>query len=335
MKKVIVVVLFIMIMATFSIPFSATEPTYVYECAKLYYPVTVDGKVDGAEWDDTTSLVVNSDNSVFKEYGRWQGGASPKSAADLSVTYKMKWDDTNLYILEQRKDNNFVKAGDSTAGTTPWNGDGTLFFLAFDASGDYKWDDAYEPFWAMAEDGKMSFALRSWLSGSFQSLQEDMGNWKTAGVYDDSTKTLTVELAIPFADIGTTSGSKSVSVGTSMRWTPIISNLDSKDDYAAFANSWDQLNFHDRFGRDDADTSEAENTAEVPANWAGMILTDVIVVEETVAEAAPEAPAAESAAPAATVAPVAAPQTMDMFTISLAAIALSGAVGTMLAKKRK
>ena len=331
MKKVIAIVLCMMMIAALSVSLSATEPTYIYECAKLYYPVTVDGKVDGAEWDDTTSLVVNADNSVFKEFGRWQGGGSPKSAADLSVTYKMKWDDKNLYILEMRQDKNFVKAGDATAGTTPWNGDGTLFFVALNSSGNYKWEDAYEPFWAMAEDGKMSFALRSWVTGSFESLQDNMGNWKTAGVYDDSTKTLTVELMIPFADIGTVSGSSSVSVGSKLRFTPILSNIDSKDDYSAFANSWDQLNFHDRFGRDDADTSEAENTAEVPVNWAGMVLTDVIVIEETIAEATPA-----DAAPVLISAPIAtAPQTMDAFTISLAAIAISGSLGALISKKKK
>ena len=83
-----------------------------------------------------------------------------------------------------------------------------------------------------------------------------MENWKGAGVYDSASKTLTVELVVPFADIGTISGSKNPVVGDMLRFTPIISNIDSADDYMTFAGSWDQLNFHDRVERGDAVTTD-------------------------------------------------------------------------------
>lgn len=328
MKKIALAALLVFALFVALFPVSALDPGYVYECAKLYYPVTIDGKVDGNEWDDAHELVVNADNSVFKEYGRWQGGGNPKSASELSVTYKFKWDDENLYILEQRYDTNFIMAGDEACGAAPWNGDGTLMFLAYNKSGEYLWEDAYEPFWAVDENGKISFALRSWVEGAFNSNQDNMENWKGAGVYDSASKTLTVELVVPFADIGTISGSKNPVVGDMLRFTPIISNIDSADDYMTFAGSWDQLNFHDRVERGDAVTTDPNGDnapTEYPINWAGMKLVEAIVSE-------PE-PAGEPEPADETSDAVAAPKTMDVaLVISFAGLAISSAV---IAVKRK
>ena len=331
MKKLIAAAIAMLMVAALVFPASALEPGYTYECAKLYYPVTVDGVVTGTEWDDANALVVNADNVTVKEYGRWQGGGHPEPASDLSVTYKFKWDETNLYILEQRYDAHFIMAGDETAGVEPWNGDGTLMFLAYNSSGTYLFADAYEPFWAMSENGEMSFALRSWLSGSFTSNQEGMENWKGAGQYDAGAKMLTVELTVPFSDIGNASGSKAVAVGANLRFTAVIPNLDTADDYKTFSGTWDQLNFHDRFGRDDADLTENENPGECPINWAGMVLTEAIVT----APAETEAPATE--APAETPADTAAPSTLDTaLLVSFAGLALStGLIAVCKGKKRK
>jgi len=323
MKKIALTVLLVLSLVATIITVSALEPGYVYECAKLYYPVTVNGKIDGNEWDDAYELVVNADNPVFKEYGRWQGGNNPKSSSELSVTYKFKWDDENLYILEQRYDTNFIMYGGPDCGTTPWNGDGTLMFLAYKTNGEeYLWEDAYEPFWAVDENGNISFALRSWIEGSWIHHQEHMENWKGAGIYDEATKTLTVELVVPFADIGTVSGSKNPKVGDMLRFTPIISNIDTVDDYGLFAGSWDQLNFHDRYNRDDKVTVDPlgnDAPTEYPINWAGMKLVEAIVSE-------PE-PAEEPTTN------VPSPKTMDVaLAFSFACLAVSSAV---IAVKRK
>lgn len=328
MKKIALTALLVFAFLFTMIPLYAAEPGIVYECAKLYYPVTVDGKVDGNEWDDAVALVVNADHPVFKEYGRWQGGNNPKSSSELSVTYKFKWDDKNLYILEQRYDTNFIMAGDETCAIAPWNGDGTLMFLAFKKNGeDYYWEDAYEPFWAVAEDGKISFALRSWVDGTFANNQENMENWKGAGNYDAASKTLTVELVVPFADIGTVSGTSNPAVGDILRFTPIIPNIDAADDYATFAGSWDQLNFHDSYNRDDVVMDDPNGTGaptEYPINWAAMKLVEAIVSEPepVVEETVTEAPAV-----------VAAPKTMDVaLALSFAGLAVSSVV---IAAKRK
>ena len=325
MKKIINAALLSIMTAIIIFPAYALEPGYTYQCAKLKNPVTVDGKVSGTEWDDANALIVNSDNETFKVYGEWQGGNNPKTAADLSVTYKLKWDDTSLYILEQRYDTKFIMAGDNTAGATPWNGDGTLMFLAYNTSGDYVWADAYEPFWAMAADGKISFGLRSWITGTFVNDQNNMENWKGAGVYDAATKTLTVELVVPFSDIGTVSGSTKPAVGANLRFTPIIANIDTADDYNTFAGSWDQLDFHDRKNTGDADTTEGTSATEYPINWAGLTLTAAIAVAET------EAPVTEAPTDGGT----AAPTTLDMsLLVSFAGLAVSAGL-IAVSKKRK
>jgi Domain of unknown function (DUF1083). len=329
MKKSFAAVLVLLLIVLLVFPVSALDPGYTYQCAKAVYPVTADGVVTGNEWDDSNALVVNADNQTFKDFGRWQGNGNNKTAADLSVTYKFKWDDTNLYILEQRMDTSFIMAGDSTAGATPWNGDGTLMFLAYNSTGTFVWADAYEPFWAMSEDGKISFGLRSWVTGTFVNDQNNMENWKGDGKYDAGTKTLTVELIVPFSDIGTVSGSKTVAVGANLRFTPIIPNIDKADDYLTFAGSWDQLNFHDRGNRTDADLTEASNPAECPINWAGMTLTDAIVSTET------EAPVTEAPAATDTTATTTAPTTMDTaLLVSFAGLALASGL-IVVSKKRK
>jgi Domain of unknown function (DUF1083). len=339
MKKITAIALVVIMALAFSVSVLAVDPGYTYEAAKLTNAVTVDGKVNGAEWDDAVALVIDADNAVFQEYGRWQGGGNNKTAAELSVTVKMKWDDKNLYILEQRKDTNFIKGGTDTAATEPWCGDGTLFFLAFNESDDYTWQDAYQPFWAMAEDGKMSFALRSWISGTFSTLQEDMDNWKTGGAYDDGTKTLTVELVIPFADIGYMSDSTKAAVGTKLRFTPIYANIDVASDYKLMSGSWDQMNFHDMVANGEADLTENSNGTEIPVNWAGIVLTDVLAKP---AEAAP-APSAEIAEEApAEVAPAeeapavtAAPETMDMTVVILLAAVAATALFAVSKKRAR
>lgn len=155
-----------------------------------------------------------------------------------------------------------------------------------------------------------------------------MENWKGAGVYDSASKTLTVELVVPFADIGTISGSKNPVVGDMLRFTPIISNIDSADDYMTFAGSWDQLNFHDRVERGDAVTTDPNGDnapTEYPINWAGMKLVEAIVSE-------PE-PAGEPEPADETSDAVAAPKTMDVaLVISFAGLAISSAV---IAVKKK
>jgi hypothetical protein len=316
-KTIIAVVLFFALTLSMSTIF-ALDPGYTYEAAKLVYPVTVDGKAAAGEWDDANALVVNADNATFKEFGRWQGGAAPKTAAELSVTYKIKWDETNLYILEERTDTNyFAPTGGALA---PWTGDGTLFFIAYN-NGDAKWANVYEPFWAQqGADGKPQVACRAYFDGTFQALDgpDYTGNWKYASTANGNVYTM--EIVIPFSDIATMGAIPAIAEGLNFYFTPVISNSDA--DYA----NWDQLNFHDRGLLPDAIVDETANPAELPKNWAGLKLTAAIVTPETAAPAATDA--STPAAPAAD-----APQTSDAMIGFAFIMMLTCAAAVTLVKK--
>lgn len=318
MKKTLIALFLILALTLSMSTVFAVEPGYTYEAAKLVYPVTFDGVVSDGEWDDAHALVVNADNATFKEYGRWQGGSAPKTAAELSVTYKIKWDETYLYVLEERMDTDYFPPTDGAL--APWTGDGTLFFIAYD-NGDAKWENVYEPFWAtVGNDGSTQVAVRAFFDGTFQSLDGDeyTGNWKYAGAAKGDVYTL--EIAIPWTDMEEFGDIPAIAEGQNFLFTPIISNSDA--DYA----NWDQLNFHDRGNLDDAVLDETTNSAELPKNWAGLTLAAAIVAPET---EAPEAETPDAETPAVPQAP----QTADAVGIALTAVLLAGAA-IVVSKKR-
>ena len=318
MKKTLVAIFLTIVLTLSMSSVFAVDPGYTYDAAKLVYPVTFDGKVTAGEWDDANALVVNADNATFKEFGRWQGGAAPKTAADLSVSYKIKWDETYLYILEERMDKDyFAPTGGALA---PWTGDGTLFFIAYN-NGDAKWANVYEPFWAtVGTEGKAQVAVRAYFDGTFQALEgaDITGNFKYAGAASGDVYTL--ELAFPWTDMAKFGDIPAIAEGLNFLFTPIISNSDA--DYT----NWDQLNFHDRGLLSDAVVDEAANSAELPKNWAGLKLTAAIVAPET------EAPVTEAPATDTPATPEA-PQTSDAIIGVALVVLLAGAAVITLSKK--
>lgn len=331
MKKTLLFTL-VLVIAALLLPMaaSAVAPTYNYEAAKLTAPVTVDGVNSPGEWDDANPLVVNSESAVFKEFGRWQGaeGNDIYGPDKLSITMKFKWDETNLYILEERFDPAYFFPADKDA-TEPWTGDGTLFFIAYD-NGDPKWAHAYEPFWVnKLADGKTDVALRAWIDGVFQMTKDPahIGNWKFAGANKDNI--YTTEIVIPWSDIKVYNPDMPAAAeGTKFRFTPIISNVSSD---VSGGTDWNQINMHDRFNRDDKVIDESDNPGELPANWAGFILTAALPVAEP--ETLPEELAAdlmpETGAKTA-------PKTGDsaIFFVVLAALALAGVISVRKARSK-
>ena len=324
MKKISTILVVALMISLLSIPFnvSAIEPTYVFDAPKLVIPVEL-GQVNPVEsWEDANVLVLDINNAILNEFGRWQGDeANDKPGADkLSVTYRIKWDETYLYIREERFDTSYHFTYDHAR--EPWIGDGTLFAFAYD-NGDPKWEHSYQPFWAnKCSDGLTHIAVRCWKDGTYGMFDEaeDIGNWKYAGT--QSGDVYTTELAVPWSDLQAyTSGMPAAAEGLKFRFAPIVPNVSTDD---AFGSDWNQMNFHDRFGRDDADTEEADNPGELPANWAGFVLGAATytppapdpepAVDETAMGGGDENVHIE---PAAVPAPVAVPQTGDVNIISI------------------
>ena len=196
---------------------SAAAPTYTYECAKLTKQVTVDGKVAAGEWDDANELVVNADNAVLEEHGLWQGG-DPRTTEQLSVTYRLKWDENNLYILEQRTDKEYT--GAATA-KEPWTCDGTLLFLAVDKGGTVTNTGRFDAFWVtQATDNTAKTAMRTYKTGAAV-VGDSSADWKFAGAKEGDVYTM--ELAIPWKDIqANMTDSFEVKAGQAFRFTPIV-----------------------------------------------------------------------------------------------------------------
>lgn len=336
MKKISIALIIALVISGLSVfNVSAADPDDVFYAPKLFYPVTADGKIDGNEWDDANEVVLEVSNPVMNAFGRYQGG-DEDFFASFKATFKIKWDEDNLYILEVREDKDkFVFDPDDAL--APWQGCGTLFFISYD-NGDPKWANAYEPFWTpKAADGKPKAALRAFhdgRDGSFSSSDEPeaIGNWKFGGtVTEGAVHTSVFEIIIPWSDIQkfqTDIGMQvPVKIGDKFKFTPITPKH-TEDGGSG------QMNYHDKYGRDDAVTDENDNPGELPINWAPMVLIDAIVAPEPEPEPEPEQPAAteapEAPAPAAPAQP--APQTGDSAMIIFAAMAL--AAGAFAAKRR-
>ena len=330
MKKLGIFIVFALVVSALAaaFPVSAIAPTYNFTAPKLVIPVEL-GKVNPVEaWDDAGVLVVNSDHEVFKEFGRWQGAEdNDKPGPDrLSVTYRLKWDETYLYIREERFDTSYHHTDDHAL--TPWNGDGTLFIFAYD-DGDPKWANCWQPFWVnKGSDGKTHVALRCWKDGSYGVFDdpEDIGDWKYAGTQDEANNMYITELAVPWAQLQAyTPGMPAAGEGSKFRFGPVIPNVSTDD---LFGEDWNQINFHDRFGRDDADLEENGNPAELPANWAGFLLGAATYAPPEPETEAPEA--APEPAPEATAAPVApapvAPSTGDAMAMLIFVIFAAAAL---------
>jgi hypothetical protein len=105
---------------------SDTDPDF----SPIPYAVTkivVDGKIDGAEWENAYKATVDR-----PQHDAFQAGTSWKSPEDFSGTYSIKWDENALYILGQVKDAT-PRMNDKEA-PEHWNGDGAEFAIALDDS---------------------------------------------------------------------------------------------------------------------------------------------------------------------------------------------------------
>ena len=330
MRKISVLIIFALIisgLAMFNV--SAVAPEWTYQCAKSVYEVNVNGVIDGNEWDDAVELIVNNDSAIFQQHGYWQNGGAdgPIPASDLSLTYKVKWDENYLYILEVRYDKYFILQDPDDSGPWPWEHSGTLFFLYYDKDGNAMtddtadWDYCYEIFWVTDGPGG-----QPWLSGrgagksQFEVGDDEMAGWKTAGSKNGDTYTF--EAAIPWSTMQATSEFPAPSEGLKLRFTPIISAFLEKP-AEKFGEKWNQLDFY-------VDTSAADN----PAGYGGLELVAAIVnPAAAVEEAAGGGEAADAEiAPVVVAATAPAVKTGDTGIIILV-IALMGSTAVIFRKR--
>ena len=213
MKKLVTAVLTAALAVT-STSFAFAAPAdQAYEAAKLKNPVTVDGKIDGAEWDDANALVVNGDTA-----GVAWATAVKYTADEFGATYKFKWDETNLYILEQRTDVDYTPATDAKK---PFTADGTLLFFVSDGTNAGRFDLFFT-------SDKAATAVRA----KDPTLPEgEVANFQIASTREGNVST--TEIIVPWADMNAKVDSKfDIKEGAEFTFTPIMPNTNQGKEFA-------------------------------------------------------------------------------------------------------
>jgi len=102
--------------------------------------ITIDGKADEAVWNaveaitlDSCSSNINGDPMIGDSYANPPMICEMPSETDLSVSYKLLWDETNIYLLVEAKDDAVVnytsKGGDENGEVNKWDVDNVEAFF--------------------------------------------------------------------------------------------------------------------------------------------------------------------------------------------------------------
>ncbi len=321
-----------------------------YICNKSVNEVKADGVYNEDEWSDAVELVINGD--TLGEYGRWQS-ANTLPASDLSCTYRIKWDENYLYLLEIRTDKHYISNFDGYDynAQTPWALDGTAIFFCDNEMPDEsnRCDIKYYSYVDELKGPSVFIGNGNEAADAYVGPSGE-GDTTYGGSVNGDTIVFELKMAWSVLDDQWHLDSE-IKEGTVFRFTPIIMSRDTVDDY----NEWDgssyvQINFHDCMNLANEDATNSEN----PEYWAALTLSAVgagsneapaAEAEPTETEPAevPEVEAEEPAEPAETpaesaeetvTAPVeTAPQTFD-FSVTAAIAAIISAAGYSLTKKR-
>lgn len=74
----------------------------VYEAPRSHASPIVDGVVREEEWADAQDITIRPESEYVKKFGAIWGEVTDGN--DLTSRYRIKWDEQNLYLLEQRQD---------------------------------------------------------------------------------------------------------------------------------------------------------------------------------------------------------------------------------------
>lgn len=249
-KKLFVAVLIVCVLTTtFMFSISAAEGVPSYNASKAAGTITIDGKISAGEWDNSEYIVVAPDDPIVKEKGTIWGDtyALDGTSANLTAKYKVKWDDKNLYILEDRKDNvlTFVDNGPEV-----YKSDGGLFFIQLVKNNDAAdLKGVYHIFYSPSgTDNKPHIWLREESgSGPLYSIEDKA---QIAGVV--SKDGYIVEMAIPWSLMQ--KAPFTPEEGMKVKMSPLPTDNDG-----SFPDKWGQILWVCKGGPED------------PTTWADMI----------------------------------------------------------------
>ncbi|MCL1794361.1 MAG: hypothetical protein FWG34_10875 [Oscillospiraceae bacterium] len=165
-----------------------------------YGTVTIDGKIDPGEWDDTVAINISLNDPLYEEnllnyQGEWDGD---RKESDYSGTYKIKWDDKYIYFLEERNDDHVNLSGNAEQ---PWMTDGTLIFTQVDDNdGDVNPDGiSIHVFYTVGKEGQIGGDLKARVCNMEEGSREtvDIPGGLVASTLKDGG--FIVEVAVPWA----------------------------------------------------------------------------------------------------------------------------------------
>jgi hypothetical protein len=252
-KLTVIVLLTAMLLTAFATSVSAVTPAYYYEAQKSVIPVTFTNNV--GDWADAVKLVINADNKVFQEYGRFQTDPRVATPDELSCTYYIKWDEEFLYIREERTDKDGLN-NPTVDPSGPWMGDGTAFFFA-----DYVDLNRVDIRWIAYTDQRDK-KCAVWSQGVGREVTDE---WKCAGFKQGDV--YTIELAMPWSVMDNNYNlTQEIKEGAEFRFCPIITSRSDDRQYGEWEEDV-QINFYDGYHK--FELSNSEN----PLYHAGLKLT--------------------------------------------------------------
>ncbi len=303
MKKILSLTIAAAALLTMAIP-SAAEVTpvegidhcyYNYICNKSVNEVKTDGVYNESEWSDAVELVINAD--TMQEFGRWQS-VNTLPASDFSCTYRFKWDEKYLYVLEVRTDKHYISNfnGNDYNAQTPWALDGTAIFFCDNEMTDPS-NRCDIKFYSYVDELKGPSVYIGNGNEASDAYVGPSGEGDTTYGGSVNGETIVFELKLAWSVIDEQWHLDSeIKEGTVFRFTPIIMSRDTIDDY----NQWDgssyaQMNFHDCMNLANEDAENSEN----PEYWAALTLSAAGAGSTESTTSAETAPAEEAPAKSA------------------------------------
>ena len=252
-------------------PVEGLEHCYFnYVCNKATAPVTADGVYHEEEWSDAVELLINKD--TMQDFGRWQSTGEPNPADEFSCTYRFKWDETYFYVLEIRTDAHYISNfnGNDYNAQSPWMLDGTAIFFCDNELPDES-NRCDIKFYSYVDEIKGPAVYIGQGNEPEEAYTGPSGEADTTygGTVDGNTIVFELKMAWNVMKDQWHLDSE-IKEGTIFRFTPIIMNRDTVDDYAQWdGSSYRQMNFHDCMELPDEDAVNSEN----PEYWAALTLS--------------------------------------------------------------
>ncbi len=241
-----------------------------YECVRSVNEVTADGIYHEDEWKEAKELVIDAE--TLQDWGRWQAGPA-MDISDLSVTFRIKWDEEYLYLLEIRIDSKYVHEFGTKSYdvfSQVWGGDGTAFFFC-DAAYDVRenrFDIGY--FTYVKELGGPAVYIGTF-DGDPNAFHGPSGTNGCiyGGTYDEISHAAIFEIKVPWA-LMEEQGKllTDIEPGALFRFNPIIPSVDTQAGLGMYDAEWRQINFHDC-----VDNGEGGDPDD-PYYWAALTLVE-------------------------------------------------------------